>query len=68
MIRRHEPTWHEKEQCEHVSKAAMATYAAEHLVNEGDLVLLDSGTSTAALGRLLSVSYTHLTLPTICSV
>jgi DeoR/GlpR family transcriptional regulator of sugar metabolism len=54
MIRRHEPTWHEKEQCEHVSKAAMATYAAKHLVNEGDLVLLDSGTSTAALGRLLS--------------
>ncbi|MES6501154.1 DeoR/GlpR transcriptional regulator, partial [Cutibacterium acnes] len=42
------------EQCEHVSKAAMATYAAKHLVNEGDLVLLDSGTSTAALGRLLS--------------
>ncbi|WP_288783337.1 DeoR/GlpR family DNA-binding transcription regulator [uncultured Cutibacterium sp.] len=54
MIRRHEPTWHEKEQREHVSKTAMATYAADHLVNEGDLVLLDSGTSTATLGRLLS--------------
>jgi hypothetical protein len=37
-----------------VETAAMATYAAKHLVNESDLVLLDSGTSTAALGRLLS--------------
>ena len=54
MIRRHEPTWHEKEQHGHIFKTAMAAYAAEHLVNEGDLVLLDSGTSTAALGRLLS--------------
>lgn len=54
MIRRHEPTWHEKEQRGHVFKAAMATYAAERLVKKGDLVLLDSGTSTAALGRLLS--------------
>lgn len=60
-VRRPEPTWREKELSQRESKTAMARYAAEHLVESGDVVLLDSGTSTGCLAQVLAPR-TDLTL------
>lgn len=52
-VRRPEPTWHDKALSQRDAKMAIARFAAEHLVRSGEVVLLDSGTTTGALGRLL---------------
>lgn len=53
-VRRREATLPEKTVSSAASKMAMAEYAAMHLIHAGDVVLLDSGTSTAFLARLLA--------------
>lgn len=53
-VRRPEPDWHEKELSQREAKAAMARRAAKKLVQMGDVVFLDSGTSTGFVARLLA--------------
>ena len=53
-VRRREATLPEKSVSSPNSKLVMAEYAAKHLVHAGDVVLLDSGTSTAFLARQLA--------------
>jgi len=48
-----EVSWHDKEHAQARAKRSIALAAAQ-LVNDGDLVLLDAGTSTAAVAALLA--------------
>lgn len=58
-----EVSWHDKEHAQARAKRSIALTAAQ-LVEDGDLVLLDAGTSTAAVATLLADNET-LTLATI---
>jgi len=60
---RPEVLWHEKEHAQARAKRSIA-HAAARLVEDGEVVLLDAGTSTAALAALLADNET-LTLATI---
>lgn len=52
-----ESSWHEKEHTQSLAKRSIALTAAR-LVDDGDVVLLDAGTSTAALAALLAENAT----------
>ena len=52
-----ESSWHEKEHTQALAKRSIAL-AAARLVDDGDVVLLDAGTSTAALAALLAENAT----------
>ncbi|GAB6876904.1 DeoR/GlpR family DNA-binding transcription regulator [Thermaerobacter litoralis] len=61
-LRRYEPAFHQKEAERRAEKDAIARMAAQ-LVETGDTIILDSGTTTLALARLLR-SCTDLTVVT----
>lgn len=61
-LRRYEPSFHQKEAERRQEKNAIARIAAR-LVNDGDTIILDSGTTTLALARLLH-GRTNLTVVT----
>jgi len=62
-LSRTEVSWHDKEHTQTRAKRSIALAAAQ-LVDDGDVVLLDAGTSTAAVATLLADNAT-LTLATI---
>ncbi len=57
-----DPTLREKEKLHHQEKLRIAT-AAAHMVQEGQVVILDSGTTTTAIARALR-SFRNLTIVT----
>lgn len=54
IARGQEPNWHDKSRHGATLKAAMARYAVNELIRPGDVVFLDSGTSTAAIAHLIA--------------
>lgn len=65
-LRRYEPSFHQKEAERRQEKGAIARVAAR-LVEDGDTIILDSGTTTLALARLLR-GRTNLTVVTNSTV
>lgn len=65
-LRRYEPSFHQKEGERRQEKEAIARVAAR-LVKDGDTIILDSGTTTLALARLLR-GRTNLTVVTNSTV
>jgi DeoR/GlpR family transcriptional regulator of sugar metabolism len=56
-----EPLYVSKQVINHANKDRIARYAAQHFIADGDIVLMEAGTTVAAMARHLP-AYKHLTV------